>query len=85
MNYSKFIKSLNSFVQTNVSDDILKKLVKDQLNYTPNWTFNVQAVSANGSMQETYSMPGMNLYVAIPIEESRVACSEAINNLLIKE
>ena len=82
--YTSFVNALGGFIQTNISDDMLKNLVKDQLNYTPSWKFNVQAVSANGSMQETYSMPGMNLYVAIPIEESRVKCSNEINGLLNK-
>ena len=81
-NYSKFSQALAGFVQTNINEDVIKKMVRDQLSYTPNWTFNTQAVSCNGSMQETYSMPGMNLYVAIPNEESRVACSNTINTVL---
>ena len=84
-NYSKFVDTLGGFVQTNISDDIFKSFIKEQLNYSPSWTFNVQAVEGDGNLQETYSMPGMNLYVSIPNETSRLACSEAINNTLNRQ
>ena len=81
-NYSRFVDNLGGFIQTNVPEDIFKGLVRDQLNYTPNWTYKTQAVEGDGNLQETYSMPGMNLYVSIPNEESRLSCSETINNTL---
>lgn len=50
------------------------------------WSVHREAVTgtAASTYMETYSMPGMRLYVTIPDEESRKDASNRINELLEK-
>ena len=82
-NYNEIIESLSKFVQTNIPDKEIKKYVKNQLNDMPTWNTYTYAVSGSGySYQETYSMPGMNLYVTHKEEASRAYASRLINGML---
>ena len=82
-NYGDIVESLSRFVQTNIPDTTMKKYVKNQLNDMPSWNTYTYAVSGSGySYQETYSMPGMNLYVTHKDETSRVYASKLINGML---
>ena len=82
-NYNEIIKSLSKFIQTNIPDKEIKKYVKSQLNDMPQWSTYTYAVAGSGySYQETYSMPGMNLYVTHKDENSRAHASKVINGML---
>ena len=82
-NYGDIVESLSRFVQTNIPDTTMKKYVKNQLNDMPSWNTYTYAVAGNGySYQETYSMPGINLYVGHKDETSRVYASKLINGML---
>lgn len=82
-NYGDIVESLSRFVQTNIPDTTIKKYVKNQLNDMPSWNTYTYAVSGSGySYQETYSMPGMSLYVTHKDETSRVYASKLINGML---
>ena len=82
-NYGDIVESLSRFVQTNIPDTTMKKYVKNQLNDMPSWNTYTYAVAGNGySYQETYSMPGMSLYVTHKDETSRVYASKLINGML---
>ena len=82
-NYNEIIESLSKFVQTNIPDKEIKKYVKNQLNDMPTWNTYTYAVSGSGySYQETYSMPGMDLYVTHKEEASRAYASRLINGML---
>ena len=82
-NYGDIVESLSRFVQTNIPDTTMKKYVKNQLNDMPSWNTYTYAVSGSGySYQETYSMPGMSLYVTHKDEASRVYASKLINGML---
>ena len=82
-NYGDIVESLSRFVQTNIPDTTMKKYVKNQLNDMSSWNTYTYAVSGSGySYQETYSMPGMSLYVTHKDEASRVYASKLINGML---
>lgn len=81
--YSELVDTIGSFVQTNYPDTEIKKQVKNQLNSMPSWKMYNSAVAGSGyDYQQTYSIPGMKLYVTHPQEESRAFSSRAINGML---
>lgn len=81
--YSEIVNTIGSFIQTNFPDTEIKKLVKEQLDSMPSWKIYNNAVGGSGyDYQETYSMPGMKLYVTHQHEESRVRASQLINGML---
>lgn len=81
--YDEIVDSLSRFIQTNIPDSTLKKYVKNQLNDMPSWSTYTYAVAGSGySYQETYSMPGMDLYVTHKDENSRAFSSKIINSML---
>ena len=46
-----------------------------------NWTIERQYVIGSGAMLETYSMPGRNLWVMIPNEESMNNAKTKLNDI----
>ena len=82
-NYSKFTSVLDEFIQTNIPSSTIKFYVREQLDTMPKWNVISRAVESSGSaLIETYSMPGMNLYVALPDEKSVKTSSRIINEML---
>lgn len=82
-NYSKFTSVLDEFIQTNIPSSTIKSYVREQIDTMPSWTVISRAVDSSGSaLVETYSMPGMNLYVAFPDENSVKTASTIINGML---
>ena len=81
--YSKFTSVLDEFIQTNIPSSTIKSYVREQIDTMPSWTVISRAVDSSGSaLVETYSMPGMNLYVAFPDENSVKTASTIINGML---
>lgn len=81
--YSKFTSVLDEFIQTNIPSSTIKTYVKEQIDTMPKWKVISRAVESSGSaLTETYSMPGMNLYVAFPDENSVRTASTIINGML---
>ena len=81
-NYTNILASLNNSFQSNIDDDIIKKFVKEQLNSMSSW--DVKSISIEGTgtyTQSTYSMPGWNLYVMVPNEETVIYAHNEINSL----
>lgn len=82
-NYSKFTSVLDEFIQTNIPSSTIKAYVKEQIDAMPKWKVISRAVeSSDSALTETYSMPGMNLYVAFPDENSVRTASTIINGML---
>lgn len=82
-NYSKFTSVLDEFIQTNIPSSTIKSYVREQLDTMPKWSVISRAVESSGSaLIETYSMPGMNLYVAFPDQKSVKTSSKIINEML---
>ncbi len=81
--YSKFTSVLDEFIQTNIPSSTIKTYVREQIDTMPKWKVISRAVESSGSaLTETYSMPGMNLYVAFPDENSVRTASTIINGML---
>ena len=84
--YGNILDDLKDLFQTNIPTDTIKKYVRDQIDTMSKWNVHREAVTgtAASTYRETYSMPGMRLYVTIPDEESRKDASNRINELLEK-
>ena len=84
--YGNILDDLKDLFQTNIPTDTIKKYVRDQIDTMSKWSVHREAVTgtAASTYMETYSMPGMRLYVTIPDEESRKDASNRINELLEK-
>lgn len=81
--YTEILDSLSSFIQTNIPIEVLKKYVKEQLDTMSGWNVNNYAVSGDGfGYEETYSMPGVKLYVTYPDTPSVSFASKMINGML---
>lgn len=81
-NYSEILSSLGYLVQTNIPEDLIKKYVKDQIETMPKWDLYSYAVGGSGAAHlETYSMPGMILYVTLPDEPHRLHAKKVINSV----
>lgn len=81
--YTEILDSLSSFIQTNIPTDVLKKYVKEQLATMSSWNVVNYAVAGSGyGYEETYSMPGVKLYVTYPEASSVQFGSKVINGML---
>ena len=82
-NYNKLINILDNTIQTNISEEIIRKCIHNQLENMPNWKIEKYTVLGSGyGYEKTYSMPKTNLYVTYPDEDSRYEASRLINGML---
>ena len=82
-NYGDILDSTKDVVQTNIPTDLIKKLVKDQLSTMSPWDVESTYVEGTGfDYRETYTMPGMDLYVTYPDEDSVKSVSKQIKDVL---
>ena len=82
-NYGDILNNSKDLIQTNITTDVIKKFVKDQIDSMSPWNITSTFVGGAGSdYRETYSMPGMNLYITYPDENSVKNVSKQINDLL---
>ena len=85
-NYADILNNSKDIIQTNIPTEVIKKYVRDQIEDMNSWHIDSTYVKGDGAVyQETYSVPGVELYVMKPNEESRKEVSKQINNLLEKE
>ena len=77
--YDKVLASFSQLYRTDIREEYIKMIVKDQLENMNSWTIIRQYVVGSGAMLETYSMPGRNLWVMIPDEESMETAKNKIN------
>ena len=85
-NYADILNNSKDIIQTNIPTEVIKKYVRDQIEDMNSWHIDSTYVKGDGAVyQETYSAPGMKLYVTKPNEASRKEASQQINNLLKKE
>lgn len=82
LNYENIMNKLSMFFQTNMETDVFQFYVKKQLDKMPNWNINSISVECTGSNGQTYSMPGWNLYIAIPNDASVNKTSRYINGII---
>lgn len=82
--YTSILSSLSGSFQTNVAQDDISKLVKDQLNDMSGWKFETISVNGTGASQTTYSAGSQKLYVMIPDMSTVEAAKTKINTTLGK-
>ena len=82
-NYGDILNNSKDLIQTNIPTDVIKKFVKDQIDSMSPWNITSTFVGGAGSdYRETYSIPGMNLYITYPDENSVKNVSKQIKDLL---
>lgn len=84
-NFTRILDSVSSSMSTNMDSKSINKFVKMQLNSMSGWTIDSQnLVGADYSSTNTYTFPGINLYVMKQDEESinktRKNIKKVINN-----
>lgn len=80
--YKEILESLNGSFETSISYKKLTDLFKMQIENGITW--NIESISLNGtgSMESTYSMGNIKLYVMIPDEKTIQVAQEKINEYL---
>lgn len=82
--YTSILNGLKGCFQTNISQDEISTIVKDQLNSMPSWTIKNNSLVGTGSYSSTYSMGSQELYVMIPNSDSVKDATDKINAVLNK-
>jgi LCP family protein required for cell wall assembly len=79
--YNEFLTSFKKLYRTDINEELIKKYIKNSLEKQQQWEIKTQVVTGTGAMGETYSMPGMNLYIMIPNQESIKNAKENIEKV----
>ena len=83
LKYDSLLSSFSDLYRTDMPKEFITLLIKNQLNNMSSWTIESQSVNGYGASGATYSMPGYdNLYVMIPYEDTIVAATTKINEVL---
>lgn len=82
LKYNDLLNSFSELYRTDISRDLITLLVKKQLNDMQSLKIERQYVDGYGSMNETYSMPGVKLYVMNPNMSSVLSASNRINEVV---
>lgn len=80
--YTSILDSLEGSFQTNIEQDEISNLVKDQLSNMKSWTVKSNALTGTGSYGPTYSMGSTRLYIMLPNESSVAEAKEKISEVL---
>ena len=82
-NFSRILDSVSSSLSTNMDNKSINKFVKMQLNDMSGWTIESQnLVGTDYSSTNTYTFPGLNLYVMKRDEESVSKSSTTIKKII---
>ncbi len=80
--YNAILSTLQSSLQTNMSQETIASLIKMQLNDFKGWRVESMSVDGAGATRQTYSMGAMPLYVMIPDSASIERAKERIGEYL---
>lgn len=80
--YDKILDSLSETYRTDIPSSYIRLLVKNQLEDMSNWTIEKQQVNGSGSMDKTYSMPSVKLWVMVPNKSSIKDAKEKIESYM---
>lgn len=69
-NYKGILGGLSESMQTSVPSGTIYGMINQQLSDSSGWKIDSYAVTGTGTTAETFSMPGTQLYVFIPDEDS---------------
>lgn len=80
--YTDILDSLKGSFQTNIAQDDISKLVKDQINNMSSWTIKSNSLTGTGASSSTYSMGSTKLYVMVPSSTSVNDAKDKIDKVL---
>lgn len=80
--YTDILDSLKGSFQTNIEQDDISSLVKDQINNMSSWTIKSNSLTGTGASSSTYSMGSTKLYVMVPNSTSVTSAKEKIDEVL---
>lgn len=83
--YAEILDSLEGMFNTDMSKEVMAKLIQKQIEEMSRWEIFTYAVTGTGGSNTTYSMPGFYAYVMYPNEESVQKAQVLINKLLSGE
>ena len=78
LKYDTLLESLSDLYVTNVPSELVKLLIKEQINNMSIFSIEKQNLVGYDGMESTYSVPGMKLYVMYPNQESVTTASNKI-------
>ena len=82
LKYDSLLNSFSDLYRTDMPRDLIALLVKNQLNDMKSFKIERQYVLGVGSRSETYSMPGVKLYVMNPDMSSVMRVSDKIKEVV---
>lgn len=80
--YTDILSSLEGSFQTNIGQDEISSIVKDQLSNMSSWKISTNALTGTGSSATTYSLGNLRSYVMIPDQSSVTEATEKIDEVL---
>lgn len=80
--YTDILDSLKGSFQTNIDQNDISNLVKDQINNMSSWTIKSNSLTGTGATSSTYSMGSTQLYVMVPNSTSVNSAKEKIDSVL---
>ncbi|MGI5894058.1 MAG: LCP family protein [Candidatus Merdivicinus sp.] len=81
-NYRSVMEAVSGSFETNMPEDQITELAAMQLFENPSWEISSFTVDGASAYRPTFSMPGQDLYVILPKQESINQAKDRINTLL---
>ena len=82
--YTSILESLEGSFQTNIEQNEISNLVKDQLNNMSSWSIETNALTGTGSYGPTYSIGSAKSYIMLPNDTSVANAKEKIDEVMGK-
>ena len=70
LKYDTILETLNGLYITDIPSELITSLIKEQINNMSTFSIEKQNLVGHDAMEPTYSIPGMELYVMYPNQES---------------
>lgn len=80
--YTQLLEAVGDKMQTSLSENDISAIAKAQIKDMGSWAIVSNSVRGNGTMAETYSMPGRKLSVVVPDEESVAQAQKQISQIM---
>ena len=80
--YTDILEALKGSFQTNIAQDDINALVKDQINNMSSWSVKTNSLTGTGASSSTYSMGSTPLYVMVPSSTSVNDAKDKIDKVL---
>ncbi len=80
--YTSILNSLEGSFQTNIKQDEISSLVREQLNNMSSWKITTNALTGTGASSSTYSMGSQQLYVMVPNSSSVTSATQKIKAVM---